>query len=34
LNKAITTEKKLMNAVAKIRDLEKIAGLLNTKVWS
>lgn len=30
LNKAITTEKKLINAVAKIRGLEKTAGLLNT----
>lgn len=33
LNNAITTEKKLMNAVAKIRGFEMIAGLLNTWVW-
>ena len=32
LNNAITTEKKLMNAVAKITGLEKEAGLLNTWV--
>ena len=30
LNSAITTEKKLMNAVAKINDLEKTGGLLYT----
>lgn len=30
LNNAITTEKKLINAVAKITGLEKTAGLLNT----
>ena len=34
LNNAITTEKKLMNAVANINGLEKKAGLLNTKVWT
>lgn len=33
LNNAITTEKKLINAVAKIRGLEKTAGLLYTWVW-
>lgn len=30
LNNAMTTEKKLINAVAKITGLEKTAGLLNT----
>lgn len=30
LNNAITTEKKLINAVAKISGLEKAAGLLYT----
>jgi hypothetical protein len=33
LNNAITTEKKLMNAVAKISGHEKTAGLLYTWVW-
>ena len=33
LNNAITTEKKLMNAVAKISGLEKTTGLLYTWVW-
>lgn len=33
LNSAITTEKKLINAVAKINGLEKLAGLLKTNVW-
>ena len=32
LNNAITTEKKLINAVAKMRGLEKTAGLLRTWV--
>lgn len=32
LNNAITTEKKLINAVAKIRGLENTAGLLYTWV--
>lgn len=33
LNNAITTEKKLINAVAKISGLEKAAGLLYTWIW-
>lgn len=33
LNRAITTEKKLMNAVANINGLVNTAGLLKTKVW-
>jgi hypothetical protein len=32
LNKAITTEKKVINAVAKINGFEKLAGRLNTNV--
>ena len=34
LNNAITTEKKLIKAVAKITGLEKTAGLLYTQVWT
>jgi hypothetical protein len=33
LNSAITTEKKLINAVAKIRGLERTGGLPYTWVW-
>jgi hypothetical protein len=32
LNNAITTEKKVMNAVANINGFEKTAGLLKTNV--
>lgn len=32
LNNAITTEKKVMKAVANINGFEKTAGLLNTNV--
>lgn len=34
LNSAITTEKKLMNAVANISGLERLADLPKTNIWN